>query len=82
LGLGDRLLSRQNIDLAASLRNYYTHFDPRTEAKLPPSEGRILAMHDLAVRLRVLCELVLLNAAGFQMEKIRESIRTTRRLER
>src|SRR3954470_9286443 len=36
----------------------------KIEAKLPPAEKRILAMHNLAVRLRVLCELVLLNCVG------------------
>ena len=78
----DWLLSKPNIDLAASLRNYYTHFDPKIEARLPPIEERVLAMHDLAVRLRVLCELVLLNSIGFDIEKVHELIKATRRLER
>jgi hypothetical protein len=68
--------------MSAYFRNYYTHFDPKTEAKLPPVEGRILAMHNLAVRLRLLCELVLLNAVGFPMDKLRELVKGTQRLER
>ncbi|HYM05613.1 MAG TPA: HEPN domain-containing protein [Terriglobales bacterium] len=76
------LLSPKGIELSADYRNYYTHFDPKTEAKLPPVEERVLAMHNLAVRLRVLCELVLLNAVGFPMAKVRERLKETRRLER
>jgi hypothetical protein len=76
------LLTPSDIDLSANFRNYHTHFDPRTEAKLPPAEKRVLVMHNLAVRLRVLCELVLLNAVGFRMDEVRDLVKGTRRLER
>jgi hypothetical protein len=39
-------------------------------------------MHNLAVRLRVLCELVLLSAVGFPVDKVRELVAGSRRLER
>jgi hypothetical protein len=76
------LLSQKDIELAAGLRNYYTHFDPKGDHRLPPLEQRFLIMHNLAVRLRVLCELVLLNAMGFPMEGVRERMKSTRRIER
>jgi hypothetical protein len=76
------LLTPNDIELSADFRNYYTHFDPKAETKLPPVEKRILTMHNLAVRLRVLSELVLLNAVGFSMDKVRELVKATRRLER
>jgi hypothetical protein len=76
------LLSPNGIELSSYFRNYYTHFDPKIEAKLPPAEERILVMHNLAVRLRVVCELVLLNAVGFKMDSVRELVKETRRLER
>jgi hypothetical protein len=76
------LLSPDDIEHSARLRNYYTHFDPKIEEHLSPTEERILAMHNLAVRLRVLCELVLLDAVGFPMDKVVELVKGTRRLER
>jgi hypothetical protein len=76
------LLSNEDITLAANLRNYYTHFDSKIEQNLPPIERRFLIMHDLAVRLRVLCELVLLDAMGFSKDDVRERMRRTRRVER
>lgn len=46
------LLSKEDITLAADLRNYYTHFDPKINLRLPPLNTRFLIMHNLAVRLR------------------------------
>lgn len=44
------LLSNEDIELAADLRNYYTHFDPKVDQRLPPVERRYRIMHNLAVR--------------------------------
>jgi hypothetical protein len=76
------LLKAEDITLAADLRNYYTHFDSKVEARLPPIELRFRIMHNLAVRLRVLCELVLLNAVGFSTDEVRRRMETTRRVQR
>lgn len=75
------LLSEKDIELSVKMRNYYTHFDPKSEEQLPPLGERFLIMHNLAVRLRTLCELVLLDAVGFSMENVQERIRSTRRIE-
>jgi hypothetical protein len=76
------LLKTEDITLAADLRNYYTHFDSKVEARLPPMDRRFRIMHNLAVRLRVMCELVLLNAVGFSTDEVRQRIQTTRRVQR
>jgi hypothetical protein len=76
------LLSDQDIALAADLRNYYTHFDSKVEQRLPPLKTRFLIMHNLSVRLRVLCELVLLDALGFSPDSMRDRMKETRRVER
>ena len=76
------LLSDEQIALAGNLRNYYTHFDPEVDQRLPPKGGRFRTMHNLAVRLRVLCELVLLDAIGFPRDEMRNRMQKTRRVER
>jgi hypothetical protein len=76
------LLSKEDISLAADLRNYYTHFDPKVNQRLPALDRRFLIMHNLAVYLRVLCELVLLDAMGFSRDEVRERMKSTQRLER
>ena len=68
--------------LAADLRNYYTHFDPKVNQRLPALDRRFLIMHNLAVHLHVLCELVLLDAMGFSRNDVRERMKSTRRIER
>jgi len=76
------LLIEKDIELSARLRNRYTHFDPKNDNELPPIEQRFLIMHNLAVRLRTLCELVLLNAMGFPMDTVQERMKSTSRIER
>jgi len=76
------LLSRDDISLAADFRNYYTHFDPKVNQRLPALDKRFLIMHNLAVRLRVLCELLLLDAMGFSRDEVRERMKSTQRLAR
>ncbi|MBZ5726216.1 MAG: hypothetical protein LAP87_14610 [Acidobacteriia bacterium] len=76
------LLSNEDITLAGSLRNYYTHFDPEVDQRLPLKKDRYRTMHNLAVRLRVLCELVLLDAIGFPKDEARNRMQKTRRVER
>jgi hypothetical protein len=51
-------------------------------SSLPALDRRFLIMHNLAVYLRVLCELVLLDAMGFSRDEVRERMKSTQRLER
>jgi hypothetical protein len=60
----DWLLSEPDIILSRDFRNYNTHFDPKIEQRLPPSESRVRVMHNLGLRLQIVCEMVLLNAVG------------------
>jgi hypothetical protein len=76
------LLKQDQVVLAADLRNYYTHFDTKLESRLPAPEQRIRIMLNPATRLRILCELVILDSLGFPGEIVRERIRSTRRIER
>jgi len=76
------LLTNEDITLAGDLRNYYTHFDPEVDQRLPAKDERFRTMHNLAVRLRVLCELVLLDAIGFPRDEARNRMQKTRRVER
>jgi hypothetical protein len=76
------LLTNDDIRTAADLRNFYTHFDKEIEQRLPTDEGRIVEMHNLGARLRVLCELVLVDAMGFPKKEVRERMEKSRRLER
>ena len=78
----DWLLTPEDIALAADLRNYHTHFDPSLEQRLPPMDVRYRIMHNLAVRLRVLCELVLLTATGFSADDLRNRMERSRRVQR
>jgi hypothetical protein len=78
----DWLLSKEDIALAATLRNFYTHFDPKVEERLPPIHIRFRIMHNLAVRLRVLCEMILLNRAGFSSDEMKERMARIARVER
>ena len=75
------LLSNRDIDLAADLRNYYTHFDTKVEERLPAKEKRALIMSNLAARLRILCELVLLDGIGFSVDDVRSRMEKIRRLD-
>ncbi len=76
----DWLLDIQAIKLAADMRNFHTHFSPEVEKRLPPKEDRVRCMHNLAVRLQVLCEVILLRLIGFP--DVRQQIEKVRRLER
>lgn len=76
------LLSTEEVTLAGNMRNYYTHFDPQREQHLPPIDERFQKMHHLAVRLRTLCELILLDAVGFERDWVRDRMQNTKRLER
>ena len=69
------------IDLAANFRNFYTHYTPKLEEKLPPKEERSLAMHRLAVRLQILCEIILLREIGFHPEELKNKYQETGRME-
>lgn len=74
------LLDLEAIKLAADMRNFYTHFSPEVEARLPPKSDRGRCMHNLAVRLQVLCEVILLGLVGFP--DVRRQIEKVKRLER
>lgn len=76
------LLDDNAVELAATLRNFYTHFSPELELRLPPREERPRCMHNLAVRLQILCEMTLLEQIGFSCEEVKLKIEKTRRLER
>jgi hypothetical protein len=76
----DWLLDVEAIKLAADMRNFHTHFSPEVEERLPPKEDRVRCMHDLAVRLQVLCEVILLRLVGFP--DVRQQIEKVKRLER
>lgn len=76
------LLSDADITLAGNLRIYYTHFDPAVEERLPARDKRPQKMHNLAVRLQILCELQLLVACGMPIDYVRERMATTQRVER
>jgi hypothetical protein len=78
----DWILNDDDVALAADFRNFYTHFDPGIEQRLPPQKDRLRKLHNLAVRLQILCEITLLGAIGFSSHEVRERIDKTRRLER
>jgi hypothetical protein len=46
------------------------------------TDVRYRIMHNLAVRLRVLCELVLLTATGFSADDLRNRMARSRRVQR
>ena len=71
-----------DIQLAANFRNFYTHYDLSLLEKLPPLEEQPRAMHNLAVRLQLLCEIVLLRQVGFDFSEVKHRMEKTRRLER
>lgn len=72
----------ETIELAARLRNYYTHYDARLEEKLPPEADRPRLLNNLAVRLQVLCELILLRKAGFEPSTMKDRYAKSGRLRR
>lgn len=72
----------KDIELAGNFRNFYTHYDPRLEAKLPPSIDRLRAMHNLAARFQTFCEVILLREIGFPADRIKERMQNTKRLHR
>ena len=76
------LLSAEDVALAGNMRNYHTHFDPLVEQRLPPNDERFRKMHNLAVRLGTLCELILLDAVGFPRDWVKNRMQNTRRVER
>jgi hypothetical protein len=77
----DWLLDNKDVTLAVDFRNFYTHFDLDVEQRLPPKKERTRNLHNLAVRLQILCEITLLDAIGFSSDEVRERIDKTRRLE-
>jgi hypothetical protein len=72
----------KEIELAGNFRNFYTHYDPKLVSKLPELKRQPSAMHNLAVRFQVLCEIILLREVGFPADQIRKRIQETQRLER
>ena len=76
------LLDTDAIELAANLRNFHTHFSPDVESRLPPKDERPRSMHNLTVRLQVLCEMILMKLLGLSNDWMRQQIERTRRLER
>jgi hypothetical protein len=76
------LLDDDAIRLAGDFRNFVTHYDPKVENRLPPKADRSRLMHDLGVRLRVLCEMLLLYELGFSNEWIQQRMLETRRVSR
>ena len=76
----DWLLNKEAIKLAANMRNFHTHFSPEVEERLPPHEDRVRCMHNLAVRLQILCEAILLRLIG--ITDVRQRIERVERLER
>lgn len=76
------LVSESDITSAGDLRNYYTHFDPEVEKRLSSMDERGKATYNLSVRLQLLCELVLLGAAGLTTQDMTERMQRTHRLER
>ena len=79
---GEWLLTQKDTDQAALFRNFYTHFSPDLEQRLPPKVEHLLCLHNLAVRLQILCELTLLDAVGFSSRDMRKRIEETRRLDK
>ena len=75
------LLDDNDVTLAADFRNFYTHFGLDVEQRLPPKKERSRKLHNLAIRLQMLCEITLLDAIGFSSDEVRERIERTRRLE-
>jgi hypothetical protein len=78
----DWVLGESDITLAGDIRNYYTHFDSKLEQRLPPMAERVRAMYNLSIRLQLLCELLLLRAAGLMPDEMKRRMQETRRLER
>jgi hypothetical protein len=72
----------KEIELAGNFRNFYTHYDPKLVTKLPELKGQPRAMHNLAVRLQVLCEIILLTEVGFPADRLKKQIQETQHLER
>ena len=72
----------KEIELAGDFRNFYTHYDPRLDSKLPELKERPRAMHNLALRFQVLCEVILLGEVGFPADQLKKRMRETQRLER
>jgi hypothetical protein len=77
----DWIISEADIELAGHLRNFITHFDPEVEKRLPPKKDRTRIAYNLSVRLKALCELILLQTIGFSAPDVRDLIIRTRRLE-
>jgi hypothetical protein len=73
---------RREPELAANLRNFYTHYDRKLEPSLPPEHERPRIMHNLATRLQLLCEVILLTEIGFTGDQIKQRMNETHRLER
>lgn len=76
------LLDDKAISLAGDLRNYVTHYSPNIESRLPAKEERSRCMHNLSVRLRVLCELILMRWLGLPASWAKERVEKSSRLER
>lgn len=76
------LLDGAAIKLAGDFRNFNTHFGPDVERRLPPKNDRSRLMYNLSIRLRVLCEMLLLSQLGFSNEWMKQRIHVTRWLRR
>lgn len=76
------LLTQEEIEQAAVFRNFLTHFSIDLENRLPPKVEHSLILHNLAVRLQILCELTLLDGVGLSSNDMRKRIEETRRLEK
>jgi hypothetical protein len=75
------LLTSAEITLAGDLRNYFTHFDPEVETRLPPKDQRYLRAYNISIKLQVLCELILLSAVGFSAAELKQRMEKSRRLD-
>jgi hypothetical protein len=71
----------EETELAGNLRNFHTHYDLALEPKLPPAEERVRAMHNLAARFQLLCEIILLREVGFAQEDVKRRMDDTERLQ-
>jgi hypothetical protein len=78
----DWLLTESDAALATNLRNYYVHFDPKYENKIPDQTARYRIMINLTTKMRALCEVILLSAIGLSEDEVQDKLKKCRRVER
>lgn len=74
------LLNETHSELATKYRNYYTHLSSSLQKDLSEKDHRPSKVHELAIRLQLLCEVILLRQTGFQDD--RQRIKRANRLDR